>query len=335
MEPSMEAVGFQKYGTVDVLETLKLPTPSPTAGQLLVRVVAAGVNPADWVFRSGQLRYFIRAKFPFVPGLDIAGVVENVGAGVTGFKRGDAVYAMLPNATMGGYAQYAVVEAVSAALIPPNLTFSEAAVFPCAALTALEALRDKAQIKAGDHVLINGASGGVGAFAVQIAKAMGATVTAVCSTGSLEFVKSLGADQTHDYTKSDITDTKTQYSIIFDAVGLVAFNKWRHILQRGGKVITVNPIKGNPLAAQMARRRGYRLLAFLVKPSGANLEALRVWIESGKLRAPIERAYPLADAADAQRASEAKHVRGKLVLIVDPTLADQRAGEMIAMHGAG
>lgn len=322
----MHAVGFRRYGSPEVLEALDVVQPSLTPTSVLIRVVAAGVNPSDPLFRSGELRFFIRLKMPFVPGLDIAGVVEQVGSAVTHFRPGDAVYAMLPNTTMGGYAEYAAVDEKSVAPLPSHLTFGEAAAVPCAALTALQALRDFVSITSGTKVLINGASGGVGSFGVQIAKALGAHVTAVCSTRNIDFVRGLGADDVVDYSQTDVTAVKSRYEVVFDAVGLYPFAKWKTLLNRRGTLVTVNPIIGNPLQKFLTRfdREGRQLKSLFVEPKGSDLESLNVWIESGTVRPFIDQCYPLSQAAEAHRYSETKRVRGKLVLILDEELANEK-----------
>jgi NADPH:quinone reductase-like Zn-dependent oxidoreductase len=326
MEQRMRAIGFSQYGGADVLETLNAAKPTISAETVLIRVIASGVNPSDPLFRSGALRNFVRLKLPFIPGLDVAGIVAEVGSAVTRFRPGDAVYAMLPNTRMGGYAEYAAVAQSSVAHCPANLTFVEAAAIPCAALTALQALRDQARVKSGLHVLINGASGGVGSFAVQIAKAFGAHVSATCSGRNIEFVRSLGADEVIDYTQIDITAGKPNYEVIFDAVGVYPFGKWKLMLRPRGTLVTVNFIFGNPLQKLLARfdANHRQLKSLLVQPNGADLEMLNQWIISGKLRPIIDQCYPLAEAAEAHRYSETKRVRGKLVLLVDEQKANQK-----------
>lgn len=330
----MHAVGFCRYGSPEVLEALDLAQPSLTPTSVLIRVVAAGVNPSDPLFRSGGLRFFVRIKMPFVPGLDIVGIVEEVGSAVTHFRPGDAVYAMLPNTTMGGYAEYAAVDVKSVAPLPSHLTFSEAAAVPCAALTALQALRDVVSITSGTKVLINGASGGVGSFGVQIAKALGAHVTAVCSTRNIDFVRGLGADDVIDYSQTDVTAVKSRYEVVFDAVGLYPFAKWKKLLNPRGPLVTVNPIIGNPLQKFLTRfdRKGRQLKSLFVEPKGSDLESLNVWIESGMVRPFIDQCYPLNQAAAAHQYSETKRVRGKPVLIVDEAFANQKPQTQSIKH---
>jgi NADPH:quinone reductase-like Zn-dependent oxidoreductase len=318
---TMRAIGFRRYGPPEVLEPLEVPKP----GEVLIRVAAAGVNPADWNLRSGRLRLFARLKFPFVPGSDVAGLVEAVGPAATRFRPGDAVYAMTPTAAGGGYAEYAAVAEKNVALTPTDLPLADAASVPLAAMTALQALRDKAGLKPGQHVLINGASGGVGSFAVQIAKALGARATAVSSGRNADLVRGFGADEVLDYTRQDATTGDASYDAVFDTVGNRPFRSWRRVLSKGGVFVTVAPSFGN-LALQPLTRLagGKRLVAFFVRPSGTDLETLSGWISSGQVQPVIDRTYPLIDAAEAHRYSETRRARGKLVLVVDEELAAGR-----------
>lgn len=197
---------------------------------------------------------------------------------------------------------------------------------PLVALTALQALRDKAELMAGDHVLINGASGGVGSFAVQISKAMGARVTATCSGRNVELVRGLGADEVIDYTRGDITAEGSCYDVVISAVNTLPLLRWRRALRPGGKFLTVNPLFENAVVTRLARAIGrVSLEGVLVQPSGADLEAVGSWISAGKVRPVIDWSYPLSDAAAAHRYSESRRVRGKLVLIVDERLAEASA----------
>lgn len=327
MQQVMQAIGFRRYGSPEVLEPLEVALPTLPADGVLIRVAAAGVNPADWNLRSGRLRRFARLTFPFVPGADVAGVVAAVGPAVARFRPGDAVYAMLPNVAGGGYAAYAVAAERAVAPAPPNLSFAEAAAVPLAALTALQALRDQAALRPGARVLINGASGGVGHFAVQIAGALGARVTAVCSGRNADLVRGLGADDVLDYTAGDPTGGDARYDAIFDTVGAIPFRRWRRVLRRDGVFVTIIPTFGN-FARQWLTRvgGGPRLKTLFVRPGGGELALLGGWIAAGQVRPVIDRCYPLAEAAAAHRHSESRRARGKLVLVVDGQLAAARAG---------
>ncbi|CAA9519189.1 MAG: hypothetical protein AVDCRST_MAG05-3500 [uncultured Rubrobacteraceae bacterium] len=327
MDQKMRAVGIRRYGPPEVLEPLEVERPEPGSDGILIRVAAAGVNPADCLLRSGGLRFVARQKMPFVPGADVAGVVEAVGPAVTRFRVGDPVYAMLPNTAGGGYAGYAVAAEGTVSVIPSGLAFEEAAGVPLAALTALQALRDEANLAAGDHVLVNGASGGVGTFAVQISRAMGARVTAVASGRNAGLVSGLGADEFLDYTRGDVTAGKRRYDAVFDAANVLLFRKVRRVLKPNGVFVTVNPFIGRLSPGWLARfREGRRIRSFLVRPDGADLEKIGAWIEAGEVRPVIDRSYPLADATEAHRRSEGRRVRGKLVLVVDERLAATGSG---------
>jgi NADPH:quinone reductase-like Zn-dependent oxidoreductase len=327
LDRKMRAVGLRRYGPPEVLETLEVERPEPAPDGVLIRVAAAGVNPADCLLRSGGLRFVARQKMPFVPGADVAGVVEAVGPDVTRFRVGDSVYAMLPNTAGGGYAEYAVAAEGTVAVMPPGLAFEEAAGVPLAALTALQALRDEANLSAGDHVLVNGASGGVGTFAVQISRAIGARVTAVSSGRNADLVGGLGADEFLDYTREDVTAGKPRYDAVFDTVNVLPFRKARRVLKPNGVFVTVNPFIGRLSPGWLARfRDGRRIESLLVRPDGADLEKIGAWISAGEVTPVIERSYPLADAVEAHRRSESRRARGKLILVVDEELAAVGSG---------
>ena len=329
LDQKMRAVGIRRYGPPEVLESLEVERPEPGPDGVLIRVAAAGVNPADCLLRSGGLRFVVRQQMPFVPGADVAGIVEATGPGVTRFKVGDPVYAMLPNTAGGGYAGYAVAAEGTVAPIPLSLTFGEAAGVPLAALTALQSLRDKANLAAGGHVLVNGASGGVGTFAIQIAKVVGARVTAAASGRNEDLVRSLGADEFLDYTAADVTAGKARYDVVLDAANVLPFWKVRRVLGPKGVFVSVNPFIGRLSPGWLARfRGGRRIESVLVKPDGGDLEKVGAWIGAGEVRPVIEHSYPLAEAAAAHRRSESRRARGKLVLVVDGRLAEAGSGSV-------
>lgn len=327
MTTTIQAIGFRRYGAADVLEPLTLPLPALAPDAVLVRVAAAGINPADWRLRSGQFKRALRLRLPFVPGSDIAGVVAAVGPAVTRFHPGDRVFALLPVAAGGGYAEYAAVAEHALAVVPPNITLTEAAAVPLAGLTALQALRDQARLRSGEEVLIYGASGGVGSFAVQLATAAGARVTAVCSGPNAALVRELGADVVRNYTQEDVTAGAARYDLVFDAVYRYGFRAWRRALTPQGRLATVNPLLGNRVIRWIAGRiAGYPVSGLLVRPDRAGLTDLSTLMSQGQLRPRIDRTFTLAEAAAAQDYSATQRARGKLVLIVDPDLAsDSRA----------
>jgi NADPH:quinone reductase-like Zn-dependent oxidoreductase len=233
---------------------------------------------------------------------------------------------MLPTTLGGGYAEYVAVSEQHVAHAPKQVPLGDAAGVPLAALTALQALHDRAQIRAGQHLLVYGASGGVGSFAVQIGKAMGAQVTAATSKRNMELVHALGADAVLDYTQQPVTDARDQYDVIFDAVNVLNFRHMLPTLRSNGVLVSVNPFIENLSPPFLARfRQGKRLKSLLVQPSGGNLAVLSDWLDNGSLRPLIDQRYSLADAAEAHRYSAAGRARGKLVLIVDERLAQLRS----------
>lgn len=325
MGRKMRAVGLRRYGPPEVLEALKVERPEPGSDGVLIRVAAAGVNPADCLLRSGGLRLVVRQKMPFVPGADVAGVVEAVGPNVTRFGVGDPVYAMLPSTAGGGYAEYAVAAQGAVAAMPPGLSLGEAAGVPLAALTALQALRDEAALAPGARVLINGASGGVGTFAVQISRAMGARVTAAASGRNADLIRGLGADEVLDYTRENLTSGEARYDVVLDAANVMSFRNVRRVLRPNGVFVSVNPFIGRLSPGWLSRfRDGKRIRSVLVRPDSGDLEQIGAWIGAGEVRPVIDRSYPLADAVEAHRLSESRRARGKLVLVVDEKLAAEK-----------
>jgi NADPH:quinone reductase-like Zn-dependent oxidoreductase len=315
----VKAAAFEMYGGPEVLRVVDMPSPVPRSNELLVRVYAAGVNPADWKLRSGQFRYLFRLPLPFVPGMDIAGEVIAVGAAVRGFSIGDRVFAMLQMKAGGGYAQEAVVEAALAAHAPRALSLAEASAIPLAGLTAYQALHRHGAIAAGQAVLVNGASGGVGAFAVQIARAAGASVTAITSTQNIDFARELGADSVLDYRIDDVFCGPRRFDLVFDTIAKVSFRRWRDVLRPTGVVVTVNPVIGKVVPSFVTRMFGIdRLRSVFTEPSADDLLALARLVETGSVRVPIQRTYALDDVIAAHEHSASERVRGKLVIAMDP-----------------
>ncbi|MCP3975677.1 MAG: NAD(P)-dependent alcohol dehydrogenase [bacterium] len=320
----MRAIVQNKYGSPDTYELEEIARPTADEGQVLIRVYAAGVNPADWHMMTGTPRLvriggggFLKPKAN-VPGLDLAGRVEAVGDGVTEFQVGDDVFGEAGR----GYAEYATAAVRQIVSKPANLTFEEAAAVPIAALTALQGLRDKGQIEAGQRVLVNGASGGVGTFAVQIAKAFGAEVTAVASTRNLEMVKSIGADHVIDYTEEDFTKSG-QFDLVFDAVGTRSLSDCRRALTPAGRYVAASGPKASHkmlgrMLAMMVRsmRRPQKMMSMLAKSTPDDLAALRDLLESGEVTPVMDRTYPLDQAADALRYQGEGHAQGKTVITV-------------------
>lgn len=332
MATTMQTIVFARYGPAEVLTAQRCPIPQPGPTDVQVKIVAAGVNPADTALRQGTFRWVLRLRLPFVPGSDLAGVVTAVGDAVEVFRPGDPVYAMSPTRQGGTYAEYIVLDQALLAPMPPRLTFSQSAGVPLAALTALQALRDKAAVPADQRVLIYGASGGVGTFAVQIARLLGAEVTAACSTRNLALVEDLGAAQVIDYTRQALGEN---YDLILDAVARLPLSRGLSLTRPGGTFVSLNPGLGNPLAMLWARGRKRHLRSVFVQPNQVDLHQLGTWIETGQLRPVIDRTYNLTDAAAAHRYSESRRARGKLILHVDPNLAEQTAAALARREISG
>ena len=324
----MKGIVHRCYGSPDVIRYEDIAKPAPADDEVLVRVHAASVNPLDWHYVEGT-PYLVRIDAGFGKpenprlGVDFAGTVEAVGRNVKRFKPGDEVF----GARTGAFAEYVTVrEERAITLKPGNVTFEQAASVPIAALTALQAVRDKAHVKAGQKVLINGASGGVGTFAVQIAKSLGAEVTGVCSTRNLELVRSLGADHVIDYTREDFTKAAERYDVIIDTVGTHSVPDYRRVLTPAGQYVMIGsatigrwfgwleiPVEAWILSPFMSQKFGM-MLAELNKEDLAVLGDL---MQSGKVTPSIDRTYKLRDTAEALRYLEKGHARGKVVLTVE------------------
>jgi NADPH:quinone reductase-like Zn-dependent oxidoreductase len=311
----MRAVVIDQYGGPEMLQSVTVPRPVPTRGQVLVRTRFVGVNPKDVVVRKGRFQIATGKKFPLIVGHDIAGEVVEAALGAD-LVEGDLVYGMINDFAGRAYAEYAAVDARQLAKAPSSIELRVAAAVPLASQTALQALRDDAQVKTGQHVLINGASGGVGVFAVQIAKILGAQVTAVCSHRNVELVAELGADRVIDYTKTELVDLKERFDVIFDVFGNYRFDKLEHLLTpRGTYVHTVPSARiFKDVARTLIRRKRAKLV--IVKSRREQLDWIRQQIDTGSLRVVVDRSFALDDAAEAHRYMETKRARGKVVLEV-------------------
>jgi 2-desacetyl-2-hydroxyethyl bacteriochlorophyllide A dehydrogenase len=311
----MRAMQYLAYGGPErlALRTPDAPRPSPT--QLLVRVHASSVNPLDWKLHNGTYRWVVPVHFPSIPGFDIAGEVIEVGVEVSRFKPGDRVFAMLDSRTGGACAEYVVIGESAAARVPDSLDVREAAAVPLAGLTALQALRDLGRVGSGQHVLVVGGSGGVGHFAVQIARAFDARVTAVCSTPNVEMVRRLGADRVIDYRKQRDFGAAELYDVIFDTVASAPVRAFLPFLAKKGVVVSTLPSVGRIAAVLLMplySKRRVRIVA--VEPRGKDLEKLAILCAEGKLRPVIDRVVPLEDLAVAHRYSQAGRTSGKVVI---------------------
>ncbi len=323
----MKAIVFSEYGSPDVLRLEEVEKPIPADNEVLVRVQAASVNAADWrLMRADPFLarlytgLFKPTRFQILGG-DIAGRVEAVGKDVSQFKVGDEVFGEVSASGFGGFAEFKCARENELVLKPANLSFEEAAAVPLAALAALQGLRDKGQIRSGQKVLINGASGGVGTFAVQIAKYYGAEVTAVCSTAKMELARSLGADHVLDYTQEDFTQSGARYDLILAANGDRSIFDYKRALNEGGIYVMVGGTAGQLFQALLlgpwiSMLGSKKMRAVTSKPNQEDLLFLKELLESGKVRPVIDSRFPLSEVADAVRYIEAGQAKGKVVISV-------------------
>jgi NADPH:quinone reductase-like Zn-dependent oxidoreductase len=322
----MQAIVQEKYGAAGVLEAREIARPDIGEAEVLVRVRAAGVNPADWAIMSGlpyiaRPVYGLRKPKNLVRGTDVAGTVEAVGRGVTRFQPGDEVY----GSADGSYAEYAAAAQDTLALKPANLSFEQAAAVPMAGLVALQAVRDHGNVQAGQTVLINGASGGIGTFAVQIAKALGAQVTGVASTRNMDMVRSIGADHVIDYSREDFTRSGRRYDFILDNVANHSLTELRRALTPTGTLVPNGggfdhrwiASGGRIVRALVLFRFGRQTLGnFLMKTNHEDLVVLKELIEAGKVSPVMDHAYPLSETGLAIDHVGKGHARGKVVIAV-------------------
>jgi NADPH:quinone reductase-like Zn-dependent oxidoreductase len=322
---AMRAIVQDTYGTAAVLQLAQVARPSIGDDEVLVRVRAAGLDRGTWHLMTGQpylmriMGFGLRAPKNRVPGLDVAGTVAEVGSAVTGFAVGDEVFGI----SRGSFAEFAAVREDKLSHKPANLSFEEAAVVPISAGTALQALTNAGQVRAGQRVLIIGASGGVGTYAVQLARAFGAEVTGVCSTGKIDLVRSLGADHVVDYTRDDFADTLGRYDLILDIAGNATLSRLRGALTRTGSLVIVGGEEGGrwtggfgrslraPLLSMFVRQR---LMMLVSKERASDQERLKELIEAGKVIPAIDSTYPLPGVPEAMRRLASGDVRGKVAI---------------------
>ena len=322
----MQAITQQVYGDSDTLEVSDQPIPTPRGDEVLIRVHAASINAADWLLMRGE-PYMIRLAFGLrgprvaIKGRDVAGTVEAVGPSTRHLVVGDEVYGEV---SAGSFAQYTVASETVLARKPRTATFEQAAAVPVAATTALQAIRDAAKVKPGDRVLVNGASGGVGSFAVQLAKAFGGDVTAVCSTRNAAQARVLGANKVIDYRTSNFTTTADRYDVIIDLVGNHSLHEYRRVLTPKGTLVLASGTGGRvlgPLGRMLAAViqgafTSQRLVPLASSPRSADLDVLRELIDAGTLTASIEKTYRLTETAAALRYFGEQHAQGKIVITV-------------------
>jgi NADPH:quinone reductase-like Zn-dependent oxidoreductase len=322
----MKAVVYTKYGSPDVLQIKEIEKPTLMDDEVLIKVQAVSVNAADWHLMRGKpflARFLIggfRKPKHSILGSDIAGRVEAVGKDVTQFQPGDDLFGGIGR---GGFAEYVSVRETKLMLKPASISFEAAAAVPIAAVTALQALRDNGQIQPGQKVLINGASGGVGTFAVQLAKAFGAEVTGVCSTRNLDMARGIGADYVIDYTQEDFTRNGRQYDLIIDIAANHSVSDYKRALSPKGICVgtgysTMFHLFQARLLGSLASRTGSKkFVSFLAKLNPKDLALLKELLEAGKVVPSIDRCYPLSEAAEAMRYFGVEHARGKVIITVD------------------
>ncbi len=311
LPPTMKAVSFSRYGDSRTLQYSAVPLPMPGAGEVLLRVRAASVNPADWKRRQGAYGTGVPPT-PIIPGFDVSGTVVAMGPGAGGFKIGDDVFGIVALGRSGGYAEYAIAPTTQLAIKPPALDHVHAAAVPLAALTAWQALFDAADLRAGQTILVQGGAGGVGHFAVQLARAKGAHVIATGSAQNLQFLHALGADQVIDYQTQRFEQVLKDVDVVFDTVGGDTLRRSFGIIRQGGYLAEiVDAVAPEELAAH-----GIRGSHIVIKPDAGELIKIGRLIAAGEIHPYVSRTFTLDQAARAQNLSEAGHVKGKIVLSV-------------------
>jgi NADPH:quinone reductase-like Zn-dependent oxidoreductase len=313
----MRAVYIQRYGGAEELVFGELVDPVPGKNDVLIRVAAAAVNPVDWKVREGRLKIITGKRFPMIMGVELSGRVVSVGAEVKDLQPGDRVFAGLSHRG-GAYAELVAVDRKKVSKIPDELPFAEASTLAVAGVTPLQAFTLHYHLQPGDEVLINGGSGGLGTYAIQIAKVFGARVTAVCSERNIELVKSLGADEVIDYNRENFRERKNSYDIIIDAASNASFSDARACLKRGGMLIKLNLSIGSLMVSLWSKLfMSRKMKMILLKNRPTDIQWMIDHITKGKIRVVIDRTYALSEAAKAHEYSETGRARGKIVLLVN------------------
>jgi alcohol dehydrogenase len=331
----MLAVRIHEYGGPEVLRLEEVQRPVPAPRDVLVRVCAASVNPVDWKLRTGGQRNIVRYRLPWILGLDVSGVVEAVGAKVTKFAPGDEVWSSPHHARPGTYAEYVCIDERELARKPKNLTHEEAAAIPLVGLTAYQCIVEKGKLSVGERVLIHAGAGGVGTFAVQLSKHLGAHVITTASSRNADLLRELGADEVIDYKQQNFADVLEPVDLVFDTLGEPVFDDNLRVLRRGGRLVNVTvDVPGHverygsvfslfTLAAAMIKLHLFPLVTKGIKSrhvikrcDGEQLGVIADLVEAGAIRPVIDRVFPLAEVSDAHRHSESHHARGKIVLRV-------------------
>jgi NADPH:quinone reductase-like Zn-dependent oxidoreductase len=306
---TMKAIVVHEHGGPEVLKYEDAPRPQPKEDEILIRVMAAGVNPVDAYIRAGR---YGGGQLPYIPGKEVAGVVDKTGAKITKFKVGDPVYAFLSAKDQGGYAQFAIARENEVALKPKTISYEQAAAVPLAATTAWQALIDTAKLQKGQTVLIHGGSGGVGHFAVQIAKSRGAKVIATASAANQDLLKQMGVDEPIDYTKTKFEDVVKNVDVVLNAVRGDTLDRSYGVVKKGGIIVSIT---GPPDPSKLAEY-GIRGTGMRTHPDANVLEELAKLIDAGKIRPVVSQIFPLSDANKAHEQIETRHTRGKIVLKV-------------------
>lgn len=314
----MKANVVPRFGPPDIHQMVELPDPVPAPDEVLIRVTASSINPLDCKIRDGSLAIMVGRKFPKILGCDVAGVVEQLGAEVKNFKVGDRVFGLIN--TMGkkpgAFAEKVAVAAHRVAAIPTEVSDSDAATLPCAALAALVATRDHGKVAPGMKVLVNGASGGVGTFVVQLSRNFGGEVTAVCSGRNAELVRGLGASHVVDYTKSDFTDGTERYDVIVEVVGKTPYSRARRVLRKGGAWVSVAVSPGVMIEASLRRLFGTKMFIVQTMPAVADLPLVADMLAKRKIEVVRDSTFALSDLAKAHAVVESGRARGKVVVTV-------------------
>lgn len=324
----MKAIVYRDYGSADVLQCEDVDIPTPGDDEVLIRVRAASVNPMDYHFMSGvylmRLMTGLRRPKMTRPGVDVAGEVQTVGKNVTRFKTGDAVFGV----ARGTFAEYVCATENRLAVKPANLSFEQAAALPVAGLTALQGLRDKGRVQPGQNVLINGAAGGVGTFAVQIAKALGADVTGTCRTTNVDLVRSIGADHVIDYTRTDVTVGGERYDVILDCAGSHSLSAYKRVMTTKAIFLPIGAKPGGQWVGMLPRLvtlfvsswfASQKVIFFVARAKADELDGLKALVEANTVTPVIDRTYTLREAARAVRHAQEGHPRGKIVITVEHT----------------
>jgi NADPH:quinone reductase-like Zn-dependent oxidoreductase len=309
---TMQAVRFHSYGSPEVLVLEEAPRPRAGAGEVLVRVHAAAVNPLDWKVRAGHVKAWLQHRLPLIPGWDVSGIVDAVGPDVTAFKSGDAVFGMLDFGRNGAYAEYVAAGTRNLAFNPRSMDHIQSAAVPLAALTAWQSLFEIAGLSSGQTVLIHAAAGGVGHFAVQFAKWKGARVIGTASAGNESFLRELGADEVIDYRTRPFQEAVRDVDVVFDPIGGdIQHRSWK-VLKKGGILVATLGISSPEAAAE----HGVRGEGVMVGPDNTQLARIAALIDAGNVKPFVSSVFPLAEAARAHELSQTGHVRGKIVLKV-------------------